>query len=120
MTKTNYGIPPVHGFGLKKKKKKKKRNQKKGKGFAVQKQSNFGNNTVKFINKPRSNFDLIDWFKKLNIKHFRSINSRENLPSKIQKECGIINLDTMIGKGTHWATYSNIDKQAEYFDSFGL
>ena len=26
----------------------------------------------------------------------------------------------MIGQGTHWVAYRNIDKQAEYFYSFGL
>ena len=75
----------------------------------------------KFINKPMSNFDLIDWVKKLHIQYFRGIYSRDSLPSKIRKECGIINLDTMIGHGTHWVAYRNIDKKyTEYFDSFGL
>ena len=37
-----------------------------------------------------------------------------------KKECGIINLDSQIGLGTHWVCYRNIDKNYEYFDSFGL
>ena len=65
---------------------------------------------IKFINKPLSNFDLIDWVNKVGIKHFRGIYSRDNLPSKIRKECGIINLDTMIGQGTHWVAYRNIEQ----------
>ena len=32
---------------------------------------------IKFINKALSKFDLIDWVKKLGIKHFRGIYSRD-------------------------------------------
>ena len=70
--------------------------------------------------KPLSNFDLMDWIKRLGIKHFRGIYSRDGLPKKIQKECGIINLDDMVGPGTHWVCYRNIDNLVEYFDPFGL
>jgi len=68
-----------------------------------------------------SNFDLLDWVKHLGIKHFRGVFSRDELPKKIRKECGIINLDSQIGAGTHWVAYRNIDDHVcEYFDSFGL
>ena len=69
-----------------------------------------------------SNFDLLNWVKKLGIKHFRGIYSRDSLPMKIlQYEVGIINLDTQLGNGTHWVAYRNIDStHCEYFDSFGL
>ena len=79
-------------------------------------------NNIKFINKPLSNFDLINWVKYLGIKHFRGVFSRDDLPKQIKnKECGIVNLDSKIGKGTHWVAYRNIDnKLCEYFDSFGL
>ena len=60
---------------------------------------NLRSDNIKFINKPLSNFDLIDWVKKLGIKHFRGIYSRDNLPSKIRKQCGIINLITLLKKG---------------------
>ena len=87
-----------------------------------------------FVIKPLSNFDLMDWVKKLGIKHFRGIYSRDGLPRKIRKECGIINLDDMQGPGTHWVCYRNIDggsaspqnppdawiNVVEYFDPFGL
>ena len=62
----------------------------------------------------------MDWIKKLNIKHFRGIYSRDGLPHAIRKECGIINLDDMNGPGTHWVCYRNIDNVVEYFDPFGL
>ena len=62
----------------------------------------------------------MDWIKKLGIKHFRGIYSRDRLPKKIGKECGIINLDDMVGPGTHWVCYRNLDSVVEYFDPFGL
>ena len=75
-----------------------------------------------FVNKPLSNFDLEKWIDDLGIKYFRSIYSRDRLPDGIRKkECGIINLDSIKGSGTHWVCYRNIDKQmVEYFDPFGL
>ena len=76
----------------------------------------------------------MDWIKRLGIKHFRGIYSRDGLPNKIRKECGVINLDDMTGPGTHWVCYRNIDGGSaslqnppaalrgvvEYFDPFGL
>ena len=73
-----------------------------------------------FVIKPLSNFDLMDWVKKLGIKHFRGVFSRDGLPRKIKKECGIINLDDLAGPGTHWVCYRNLDSVVEYFDPFGL
>ena len=68
-----------------------------------------------------SNIDLLNWVKKLEIKHFRGIYSRDALPTKIlDNEVGIINLDSQIGPGTHWVTYRNGKNGAEYFDSFGI
>ena len=62
----------------------------------------------------------MDWVKKLGIKHFRGIYSRDGLPRNIRKECGIINLDDMEGTGTHWVCYRNLDSVVEYLDPFGL
>ena len=43
--------------------------------------------------------------------------SRDNLLKTIKKsECGIINLDDIIGPGTHWVCYYN----NYYFDPFGM
>ena len=105
-----------------------KKKKKKGKGIAArQEQSiqfnpNSRNNTIRFINKPLSNIDLLQWVKQLGIKYFRGIYSRDNLPQKIHKlETGIINLDDSMGGGSHWICYRNVDKQfCEYFDPFGL
>ena len=62
----------------------------------------------------------MEWVKTLGIKHLRGIYSRDGLPSKIKKECGIINLDDKQGPGPHWVCYRNIDSVVEYFDPFGL
>ena len=88
----------------------------------MEQNSSFRTDNITFINKPLSNFDLMEWVKKLGIKNIRGIYSRDNLPAKInKKECGIINTDSSIGSGTHWIAYRNIDKNySEYFDSFGL
>ena len=68
-----------------------------------------------------SNYDLLNWVKQLGIKYFRGVFSRDALPRQIKnKECGIVNLDSQIGPGTHWVAYRNIDRFCEYFDSFGL
>ena len=98
------------GAGVKKKK-------KKGKGTAARrKQSiqfnpNSRNNTVRFINKPLSNIDLLQWVTQLGIKYFRGIYNRDNLPEIIHKlETGIINLDDSMGRGSHWICYRNVDK----------
>ena len=86
------------GMGVKKK--------KKGKGTAarekqpIQFNPNSRNNTIRFINKPLSNIDLLQWVTQLGIKYFRGIYSRNNLPLKIHKlETGIINLDDSMGGG---------------------
>ena len=117
----------------KKKRQKKKKTTKKGRRIHnttirnssiknMEQSTSSRKNNLKFINKPLSNFDLIEWIKKLKIKHFRGVYSRDNLPNQMDEpEVGIINLDTHIGSGTHWVSYRNDDKHiCEYFDSFGL
>ena len=91
--------PQSNGMGLKKKK----------------------HSIISFVNKPLSNLDLLNWVKKLGIKHFRGIYSKDVLPDRIKRnEVGIINLDSQIGPGTHWVAYRNNKNGSEYFDSFGL
>ena len=118
-----YMSPPVFrtwenpvGMGVKKKKKKRT-------GIAAwQKQSIQFTNTIKFINKPSSNIDLLHWVKQLVLKYFRGIYSRDILPERIHRlETGIINLHNSIGRDSHWVYYRNVDKQfCEYFDPFGI
>lgn len=45
---------------------------------------------------------------------------RDMLPNNVNKfECGIINLDTFDGNGTHWVCYYKKDNIKYYFDSYG-
>ena len=116
------------GMGKKKQEKEKKlerAKKKKGQGLLLGKKQPIqlnSNSWKHFVNKPLSNFDLEKWIDDLGIKYFRSIYSRDRLPGYIRKkECGIINLDSIEGSGTHWVCYRNIVKQmVEYFDPFGL
>ena len=58
---------------------------------SIQVNPNSRNNTIRFINKPLSNIDLLHCVKQLGIKYFRGIHSRDNLPEKIHRlETGII------------------------------
>ena len=68
-----------------------------------------------------SNFDLINAAKRLNIKHFRGVFKRDQLPKKPHHvETGIINLDSNSGPGTHWVAYAIDPRGIVYFDSYGL
>lgn len=45
---------------------------------------------------------------------------RDGLPSRPWKnESGIVNLDSTMGKGTHWVAYRKRNNLIEYFDGFG-
>ena len=124
--------PPFYGnwgetIGMGKKQEKAKRLErvKKRQGIVVRKKQSIQrepNSWKHFVNKPLSNFDLEKWVDDLGIQYFRSIYSRDRLPDQIRKkECGIINLDSIEGEGTHWVCYRNVDTQmVEYFDPFGL
>lgn len=71
-------------------------------------------------NKPLTNVELISACKKLKIP-IRGVFMRDNLPKRVKsKECGIINLDSTFGSGTHWVCYLKDDTTKLYFDSFGL
>src|SRR6218665_323221 len=68
--------------------------------------------------KPLSNFDIEDAAK--TIPNFRGVFMRDGLPPKIQKrECGVVNLDSGSGSGTHWVAYWKNGQEAVYFDSYG-
>lgn len=46
---------------------------------------------------------------------------RDGLPAALHSpECGIVNLDSSEGEGTHWVAYYKAGPMAVYFDSFGL
>ena len=72
-------------------------------------------------NKSLSNFELMEAVKKLKIPRFRGVFMRNTLPKKPRKrECGIFNLDSAPGRGTHWVVWYKNNKNKFYFDSFGV
>jgi hypothetical protein len=55
------------------------------------------------------------------IPNFRGVFMRDALPKKHKsKECGIVNLDSHTGDGTHWVGYYSNKGTNIYFDSYGL
>ena len=71
-------------------------------------------------NKILTNFDLIDYVKKLNIPNFRGVFMRDTLPKRPHKiECAIVNLNTSAESGSHWVCYFKNKSKRIYFDSFG-
>lgn len=66
-----------------------------------------------------SNFDIERAAR--SIPHFRGVFMRDGLPqSTWSKECGVVNLDSREGPGTHWVAYHKEGPSAVYFDSYGL
>ena len=64
---------------------------------------------------------MIHFAKKLDIKHFRGVFMRDELPKTgpWRYEAGVINLDDDDGPGTHWCAYRKAGNMVYYFDSFG-
>lgn len=72
------------------------------------------------VDRPLSNFDIMDFVKTSKLKYFRGVFMRNKLPKKARKiECGVINLDNFEGDGTHWVSYFKNKMSTIYFDSFG-
>ena len=72
-------------------------------------------------NKPLTNFELLDAVKTLQIPRFRGVFMRDDLPTQARhEECGILNLDNVSGRGTHWVCWYKRARHKFYFDSFGV
>jgi len=70
---------------------------------------------------PLSNLELEKMVKQLKIKNFKGVFMIDTLPDKSsEKECGIVNLDSIANEGTHWVCYYKDKNKKYYFDSFGL
>ena len=77
--------------------------------------------SVVLPNKPLSNLEIIDTAKKLSLDGFRGVFLRDTLPTKTKlNECGVFNLDSSSGDGTHWVTWFKKGKEKFYFDSYGM
>jgi len=79
---------------------------------------------MKIPNKPLSQYDLIKYVRKLKIPNFKGVYMRDTLPKNSiinkENECGIMNLDSVKGPGTHWTCWVKINNLCYYFDSFGV
>ena len=52
---------------------------------------------------------------------FRGVFLRDTLPTKTKlNKCGILNLDSSSGDGTHWVIWFKKGKEKLYFDSYGV
>ena len=72
-------------------------------------------------NKPLSSLEIIDAAKKLSLCGFRGVFLRDTLPKNPKlNECGILNLDSSYGDGTHWLMWFKKGKDKFYFYSYGV
>ena len=77
--------------------------------------------SVTIQNKPLSNLEIIDAAKNLSMYGFRGGFLRDTLPKEAKlNECGILNLDSSSGDGTHWVMWFKKGKDKCYFDSYGV
>ena len=77
--------------------------------------------SVVLPNKPLSNFEIIDAAKMLSLDGFRGVFLRDTLPTKTKlNDCGVLNLDSSSGDGTHWVMQFKKGKEKFYFDSYGV
>ena len=68
-----------------------------------------------------TNHDIIRYASEAGIFYFRGVYMRDTLPKSgaLARECGIVNLDSSDGRGTHWVCYHKYGSNRIYFDSFG-
>lgn len=71
--------------------------------------------------KPLSNFDIIDYCKKLKISNFIGVFMRDELNFIFKDNtCLVLNSDISTGKGIHWMALFSKNGVSYYFDSYGL
>ena len=72
-------------------------------------------------NKPLSNLEMIDDARKLSLDGFREVFLRDTLSKKAKLNgCGILNLDSSSGDGTHWVMWFKKGMDKFNFDSYGV
>ena len=58
---------------------------------------------------------------RLSVNGFRGVFLQDTLPKKAKlHECGILNLDSSSGDGTHWVMWFKKGKDKFYIDSYGM
>ena len=77
--------------------------------------------SVVLPHKPLSNLEIIDAAKRLSLYGFRAAFFRDTFHKKAKlNECGILNLESSSGDGTHWVMWFKKGKDKFYFDSYGV
>ena len=77
--------------------------------------------SVVLPNKPLSKLDIIDAAIKLSLCGFWGVFLKDSLSKKPKlNECGILNLYSSSGDGTHWVMWFKKGKDKFYFDSYGV
>ena len=77
--------------------------------------------SISLPNKPLSYLEIIDAAKNISLYGFRGVFLRDTLPTKTKlNECGILNLDSSSGDGTHWVMRFKKGKDKFYFNSYGV
>ena len=77
--------------------------------------------SVVLPNKPLSNLEIVDAAKKLYCMDLEGCFWETLFLQKQKlKECGILNLDSSSGDGTHWVLWFENGKNKFYFDSYGV
>ena len=80
---------------------------------------NISVDSVSLPNKSLSNVEIIDAAKQLSLYGFKGAFLRDTIPTKTKlNECGILNLDSSSGDGTHWVMWFKKGKEKFYFDSY--
>lgn len=76
---------------------------------------------MRLPSKTLSDRELLHYVTKLKIPHFRRVCMRDELTGSrpLRNECGILNLDSHLQKGTHWTCWYKRGKDRYYFDSYG-
>ena len=94
--------------------------EKKQRAAARKKEQKEGGSLASELpDKVLSNFDLEKVAK--DFPFWRGIFSRNQLPKKPNiRECGILNLDSVDGPGTHWVAWYKNKGTKYYFDSYGI
>ena len=75
---------------------------------------------MKLPTKTLTDADLLHYVTKLKIPNFRGVCMRDELSGRPWKnECGILNFETHLQKGSHWTAWFKNGKDRYYFDSYG-
>ena len=64
--------------------------------------------------------ELLRYVEKLQIPDFRGVKMRDELPPRPHhQECGVLNFNTHLQRGSHWVCWYKNGNERYYFDSFG-